>query len=155
MNFRITALDPAPFAPLFTLDEAILAARGARRVIADDSMGFPCRTSLADAEPGDTLLLVNHCHLSGNTPYAATHAIYIRQNVAMAHPEPGEIPAVLTRRLLSVRAFDATAMMIDAEIVDGIALEPHLKALFERADVDFVHLHYARPGCFAAAAQRA
>lgn len=155
MPFRIHALDPAPYQPLFALSDAALQVRGARRVTADESPGFPCRTSLVDAEPGDTLVLVNHCHLAGNTPYAATHAIYIRQNAPMAHPEPGEIPAVFTRRLLSVRAFDAAAMMIDAEIVDGIALEPHLKALFERSDVDFVHLHYARPGCFAAAVQRA
>lgn len=155
MNFRITALDPAPYAPLFALSDVELAACGARRVVADSTPGFPCRASLADAEPGDTLILVNHRHLAGNTPYAASHAIYLRQGAAMAHPEAGEIPAVLARRLLSVRAFDAAAMMVDADVVDGTALAPHLQTLFDRHDVDFVHLHFARPGCFAAAVQRA
>ncbi len=155
MTFRITALDPAPFAPLFGLDDAALAARAARRVVADRNPGFPCRVSLADAEPGETLILVNHAHLAGDTPYAATHAIFVREGAAAASPAPGEVPEVLRRRLLSVRAYDAAKLMIDAEVVDGTVLAPHLEALFTRADVAFVHLHNARPGCFAAAVERA
>ncbi|MBC7522170.1 MAG: DUF1203 domain-containing protein [Sandarakinorhabdus sp.] len=155
MTFQIHALDPTEFIPLFELDDAALVGRGARRVTATSSPGFPCRVSLEDAGIGETLLLVNHAHLTGETPYAATHAVYIRQNAPVAVPEAGKIPIVLTRRLLSVRGFDRDRMMIDAEIVDGAQLAPHLEALFARDAIDFVHLHYARPGCFAAAVTRA
>lgn len=50
MSFRITGLDPSPFAPLFALSDAELAARGMRRRFADEPVGFPCRVSL-DAAP--------------------------------------------------------------------------------------------------------
>lgn len=155
MAFQITALDPAPFQPLFAMDDAALAARGARRVTATASPGFPCRVSLADAEPGETLVLVNHAHLVGPTPYAATHAIYVRAAATRACPAPGEIPEVLRRRLLSIRAYDTDSLMVAAEVIDGAELAPLLAALFARPDVAFVHLHNAKPGCFAAAAFRA
>lgn len=155
MTFRITALDPAAFAPLFDLDDAALAARGARRVVADKSPGFPCRVSLADAEPGETLILANHVHLAGDTPYAGAHAVFVREAAVRADPAPGEVPLVLRRRLLSVRAYDAGAMMIDADVIDGKTVGPALDTLFARPEIAFVHLHYARPGCFAAAVTRA
>lgn len=155
MTFRITALDYAPFAPLFTLSDAELASRGARRVVADTSTGFPCRVSLEDAAVGETLILANHRHLDGDTPYAASHAVFVRAGARPATPVPGEIPAVLRRRLLSVRAYDADRMMIDADVVPGESVAPALAALFARPETAFVHIHNARPGCFAAAAVRA
>ena len=45
MHHTITGLSPAPFAPLFALGGAELAARGARRVGADAAI----RSMLADA----------------------------------------------------------------------------------------------------------
>lgn len=155
MAFRITALDPVSFSPLFALSKAELAARGARRVVADASPGLPCRVSLADADPGETLMLVNYRHLGGNTPYAASHAIYVRAGAAQAHPAPGEVPEVLRRRLLSVRAYGADSLMADADVMPGETLAPALAALFARPEIAFVHIHNARPGCFAAAAIRA
>lgn len=155
MTFRITALDPSAFADFFALGDAALATRGARRVVADASPGYPCRVSLEDAEIGETLILANHTHLAGDTPYAGAHAVYIRENAIRAEPRPGDVPDVLRRRLLSVRAYDAGQMMVDADVVDGEALAPHLDALFARPEISFVHLHNARPGCFAAAVTRA
>jgi len=155
MNFRITALDGADFAPLFALSDAELAARGARRVVADASPGFPCRVSLADAEPGETLILFNHESLAANSPYRACHAVFVREGAEQAEPAPGEVPLMLRRRLLSVRGFDAGAMMVDADVIDGETLGGHLEALFARPEIAFVHIHNAKPGCFAAAAVRA
>jgi hypothetical protein len=154
MTFQIHALDPAAFAPLFDLDDDALVARGARRVIATDNPGFPCRVSLDDAAVGETLLLVNHAHLTGVTPYAATHAVYIRKEARRMVPAAGEIPKVLARRLLSVRGYDRDSLMIEADVVEGHGLAPHLEALFAKPAIAFVHLHYARPGCFAAAVSR-
>ncbi len=155
MSFQITALDPARFAPLFAMSDAELAAAGARRVVADSAPGFPCRVSLADAEPGETLILAPFEHLGGNTPYRQTHAVFVREGVAQARPAPGEVPLVLRRRLLSVRAYDAARQMIAADVIDGEATAATLDAMFADPAVDVIHLHNARPGCFAAAAERA
>lgn len=155
MSFQIHALDPKPFEAWFGRDSAALAAQGIRRVTATATPGFPCRVSLADAEPGETLLLLNHAHLAGPTPYAASHAIYVREGARRATPAAGEVPDVLQRRLLAVRAYDRDAMMIDAEIVEGTAVAAQIERFLARPETQFIHLHNARRGCFAASVTRA
>jgi len=155
MDFRIVALPAAPFAPLFGLPEATLAARGVRRVIADRQPGFPCRVSLRDAAPGESLLLLNYEHLPSPGPYRSSHAIYVREHAAECVPGVNEIPAVLATRLLSVRAFDADGMMVDAEVCAGAEVAPLIGRYLDAARVALVHLHNARPGCYAAQAVRA
>ena len=154
MPFQIHAIPVATYAALFDLDDKDLARKGARRVIATSKPGFPCRVSLEDADPGDELILVNHRHLDANTPYASAHAIYIRKDAAEAQPNPGEIPEVLASRLLSVRAFNSDSMMLDADVVEGVDLAEKLDAMFNEPNVDTIHIHNARQGCFAAKATR-
>ncbi|WP_375286204.1 DUF1203 domain-containing protein [Sphingomonas sp.] len=155
MAFRISALPLAPFAPLFCLDDAGLAARGACRVVADRTPGFPCRVSLVDAAPGERLILTHWQHQPAETPFRASHALYVREDAAQAHPAPGEVPALLRLRTLSLRGFDATGMLVAADLAEGPALEPALEAMLAAAPVAYVHLHYAKPGCYAARADRA
>ena len=155
MSFRVVALPAEPFAPLFALSDAELRLRGAVRRVADRTPGFPCRVSLRDAEPGETVILVHHEHQPADTPYRAGHAIYVREGAVQAHPAVGEVPEMLRRRLLSVRAFDAAGMMTDADVVDGRALEPALHRMLADGAVAYLHLHNARPGCCAARVDRA
>jgi hypothetical protein len=46
-------------------------------------------------------------------------------------------------------------MMVDAEIAEGSALEPLIVRFLGRGDVDCLHAHFARRGCFAARIERA
>jgi hypothetical protein len=155
MSFRIRALPRAPFEPLFAMTDAELRLRGARRVTADAAPGFPCRVSLQDARPGERLILVNHRHLACDGPFAASHAIYVREAAEAADPAPGEVPALLRGRTLSLRAFDGEDMLRAAELVPGAGLEPVLERLLADPKVAQVHIHYAAPGCYAARAERA
>jgi hypothetical protein len=155
MNFRISGLPLAQFAHLFALSDAELARRNVVRRIADKPRGFPCRVSLQDAQPGDRVLLLNYEHHAVATPYRSSHAIYVRENAQEATPAVNEIPAVLRTRLLSVRAFDANGFMTGAEVVDGEALAPAIAQLFEHAEAAYLHLHNAKPGCYAARVDRA
>ena len=155
MTFRIVALDPAPFAPLFALDDAELAAHGARRDVADAKPGYPCRVSLVDAEPGETLILANFVHQPAAGPFRASHAVYVREGAVRAEPAAGEVPALLRLRTLSLRAFDAGGAMIDARLVDGHDVEAAIDAMLALPACAEVHIHYAAPGCFAARAVRA
>src|SRR3546814_5687957 len=79
MTYAITGLDPQPFAPLFAMTDADLAARGARRVTANADRGFPCRISLEDARAGEELILLHHVSHDVATPYRSAYAIYVRQ----------------------------------------------------------------------------
>ncbi len=156
MTFQILALEPAEFSTLFALSDAELTARRARRVTATSNPGFPCRVSLVDAEVGDTLILAWHTHQPASSPYHASHAVYIREGAAMAQPEPDELPEVLTRRPISLRAFNSDGDMVAADLADGeAALRAGLDQLLGLPEVADVHLHNAKPGCYAARAVRA
>lgn len=154
MSFRITGLSPEPFTPLFGLSERELADEGARRLTADAKPGFPDRIELRDAEPGESLLLINYEHQSAATPYRSRHAIFVREGAVAAYDRTGDIPQALFIRPLSLRAFDADGMMVDADLATGAEIEPLIERLFGDASVAYIHAHFARRGCYAARIDR-
>lgn len=155
MPFRISALPYAPFAPLFALADDVLHARQARRVIAGPNGGYPCRVSLVDAAPGETLILAHYEHQPVDSPFRASHAIYVREAAIEAPLAPGAVPALFRTRLLSLRGFDEEGMMQAADVVEGVALEPAIETMLADPAVAYLHLHYAKPGCYAARVDRA
>ena len=155
MHFRITGLSPEAFRPLYGLSDDELARRGARRYIADAKPGFPDRIEMRDAEPGDSLLLVNYVHQPADTPYRASHAVFVREGAEAAFDAVDQVPEVLRLRKLSLRAFGADHYLAAAVVVDGRELEHELDQLFARPDVAYIQAHYAAPGCYAARIERA
>jgi len=154
MSFRITGLPAEQFSDLFTLSDDALAARGAVRRIADARPGYPCRVSLTDAEPGEQVILVHFEHHAVASPFRASHAIYVRAG-EQTYDAIDEIPEQLRLRLLSVRAFDPRGMLVAAEVVDGNQLELVIDRLFADGAASYLHVHYAKPGCYAARVVRA
>jgi hypothetical protein len=155
MSFRIVGLPAEHFAPLFALTDAQLAAQGAvRRVAEARSPGTPCRISLTDAQPGDELLLVNYEHHPVDSPYRMRFAIFVRTGEE-TYDEVDQVPEQLRLRTLAVRSFDADAMMVDRELVDGRELEAAIARLFADARAAYLHVHFAAPGCYAARVERA
>lgn len=155
MSFRITGLDPAPFQHLYGLDEAALASHGAIRYRVDKASGFPDRVELRDLEPGESALLVNFTHQPADTPYRASHAIFVREGATRAHVVHDEVPEVMRRRPLSLRAFDAAHMMVSAVLVAGAEARAAIDGLLEDPAVAYVQAHYAQRGCYAARIDRA
>jgi len=155
MSFRIQGLSPAPFVALYGLAEDDLAARGAIRYVVDKAPGFPDRVELLDAAPGETVLLINHVSQPAETPYRASHAIFVREGATRAFDEIGVVPPAFRPRLLSLRAFDERGMMIDADVVEGEDVEGLIARLLEDARVERIHAHYAKRGCYAGLITRA
>ena len=149
MDFRITGLSPEPFKPLFDLDNAALANLGARRSIADDAISFPCRVSLAHAAPKEELILLSYEHQGAHSPYRATGPIFVIKSAIAAFDAINVIPEPVRTRLLSVRAYDAQDLIVIADVVDGKDVEALIASFFEREDVAYLHVHYARRGCYA------
>lgn len=154
MNYQISPLQLSEFQHLINADDAVLAQEGVVRLKADAKPGFPCRISLQDAEPGESVLLLHYEHQSVATPYRSSHAIIIRENAEQAEPYINQIPDLLRIRVLSVRGFDMVGMMIEADVVDGAALETTIEDMFGNAAVEYLHIHNAKPGCFAARVDR-
>lgn len=144
-----------PFAPFFALDDEQLRARGGKRYVADRQPGFPCRVSLMDATPGERVVLVPFTHQDSDSPYRASGPIFIRENAQSASVGLNEVTGLLRVRILSVRAYDADALMVDADVVDGRELESVIHRMFTDAGVTYLHVHFARPGCFACRVDRA
>jgi hypothetical protein len=154
MAYRISGLAPEIFQELFAFDEAQLTALGIRRVVAAESHGYPCRVSLEDAQQGETLLLLPYEHHRVAGPYRASGPIYVRRKADAAANFEDSIPPSLHRRLLSVRAYDAEGWMHAAEVVEGSALEVCITNFFAVAQIDYLHVHNARPGCYSCRVDR-
>jgi hypothetical protein len=154
MSFRITGLHPEPFRHLLAAPDRELERLGARRVLVDAKPGAPCRVSLDDAEPGEAVILFSYEHQPEPTPYRQQGPIFIRA-IDTCFDEVGVIPPAFARRPLSLRAFDASHMMIDADVVDGVEAETLIERLLDNAETAYIHAHYARRGCFAGTIWRA
>lgn len=154
MDFRIKGLDPEPFAPLFAMSDEQLARRQALRRVSDQQPGFPCRVTLRDADPGETVLLLNYEHLPVDSPYRSRHAIYVSE-AAEAFDAVNTIPPAFRERLLAIRAFDAGGLMLDADIVEGRHSAPLIEKLLALPHVSYLHAHYAKRGCYAGRIERA
>jgi hypothetical protein len=155
MSFRVTGLSPEPFRHLYGLSDAALAAEGVIRYVADTKSGFPDRVGMRDAEIGERMLLLNHICQPANTPYRATHAIFVREGAAARYDRVNEVPEVMRTRLLSLRAYDAAGMMLDADVVDGANAEVLIQRLFASSLVAYIHAHNAKRGCYSGRIERA
>lgn len=154
MHFRIQGLPAELFTELFTLSDAALAARNAVRRVADAKPGYPCRVSLTDAEPGDELILTHFEHHAVASPFRASHAIYVRRG-EQTFDAVDQVPEQLRLRLLSLRSFDAAGMLTAADVVDGRELEGGIARLLADERAAYLHVHFAKPGCYAARVVRA
>ena len=154
MNFQITGLPSAPFQPYFSMDAAELALHGAMRLIADDDRS-PCRVSLAHAAIGDELLLVSYEHQMAQSPYRAAGPIYVRKNAIEAKLMANEVPKQICSRLLSVRCYDRGDLIVEAEVTEGALVEATIEQFFRSDSVMYIHIHFARRGCYAARVDRA
>ena len=152
MHFRIRGLPAEHFAPLFALSDEDLKERGALRRIADGPR--PCRISLTDAKLGDELILINYEHHAVASPYRMRFAIYVRAG-EQTFDAVDIVPKQLRTRTLALRAFDADAMMIAWEMIEGAELEQAIARQFADPSAAYLHVHFAAPGCYAARIERA
>jgi Protein of unknown function (DUF1203) len=150
MSFRISGLSAEPFRHLYGLSNEALVAHGASRYVADKSPGFPDRVELRDARIGESLLRVNYEHHPGNSPYRSAYAIFVLEGAENSYDRVDEVPDVLFRRLLSLRAFSTEGMLLNADVVEGKDIEPLIGNLFGDPAVAYIHAHNAKQGCYAA-----
>lgn len=154
MSFVIRGLDPAQFEGVIGAREAELAARGAVRRIAESKPGYPCRVTLEDADPGDSLILLNYESHRVATPYRSAYAIFVNEKAREAAVYRDEIPPVMRARPIALRHFSKEGMLIGASLaLKGDSREAILAA-FAKEEVEYIHAHNAAHGCFAAEVRR-
>lgn len=154
-NFQIKSLKDSEFADLFDLSDLELEKMGAARLTVDKKLAFPCRVCLEDAEPGEEVILLSYQHHKTNSPYRSGGPIYIRKNAATAMLGINEIPKMLDHRLLSLRAYDKNGMMKQALVAEGHSLRTVLDTIFDNPEIEYIHIHNAKPGCYNCVVERA
>ena len=152
MTFQIHALPASAFAQLDQLSDQELKARDIQVHVSDGA--FPCRVSLNDVPEGGQVFLLNFEHQPNQTPYRSRHAIFVAKGAVEAAPQPGELPHMIRSRLLSVRAFNPQHEIVDADVCEGKTVDAMIGHMFTNPEVDYIHLHFARRGCFAASVTR-
>ena len=148
VTYKVTGLSPALFEHLFGLPDDELREHGVRRYIVDKTPGFPDRIEMRDANIGETVLLLNHVSQSADTPYRASHAIFVSERSKKQFSASDTIPDVMRLRLLSLRAFDQAGYIVDADVVDGTDVEQVIGRLFSNPSVSYIHVHNAKQGCY-------
>jgi hypothetical protein len=154
MSFVITGLSPEPFRHLFGLSKEVLRELNIVRRTADTKPGYPCRITLEDATPGETLLLLNHQSHTAETPYASRYAIFVRESASAARTFRNELPPVLVNRPIALRLFGEDGMLVGADMGVNGELAAKIEAALARPDVAYIHAHNAMHGCFAAEIRR-
>ena len=155
MAFRIQGVPADTFQHLFSKSDDELENIGMKRCVADMSPGYPCRVSLEDADIGETLILGQFEHHPVCGPYRSSGPIYIRETARDQFDCINEVPKQLLTRLLSIRGYDRVGLMRSAEVIEGRDLATVIEGFFTNADIDYIHVHNARPGCFACRVDRA
>ncbi len=148
--FQVSPLPAAEFSALFGLTDAELAARGIVVKTAAEGDVLPCRVSLRDARAGERALLMNFEHQPASSPYRSTYAIYVVEGAEEAELAPGELPPVFMGRPLAVRGFSEDGMLVEAGMAMGPEIRPLIERLLAADGVDYLHVHNAMHGCYAA-----
>ena len=146
--FRIVPLQTA-------VADTLRALPGSERVIADEPHSFPCRHCLSDAIPGEGLVLASHSPFDQPGPYREVGPVFVHAEPCARYGDERVAPEQLRRRLLALRGYDFRQRIVAADVVQGSDFEPLLARLFERSDVDYVHVRFARTGCYACRIERA
>jgi hypothetical protein len=153
VTYRVVGIDPAPYRPLFALNDAELAERGIVRMTVT-SPTFPCRVSLEDRPIGEQVLLLNHVSHDVANPYRASHAIFVAEAAEEAAEFVDEVPPVFKTRVLSLRGFDRNGMMAEAVLTQPGEADAGIRQLFDNPQIETIHAHNATRGCFSAKIER-
>ncbi|MBS7253256.1 DUF1203 domain-containing protein [Flavobacterium branchiicola] len=154
-NFIIKPLNHTEFLGFFELTDLELEKIGAIKMTVDKFPGFPCRISLEDAEIGEEILLLPYKHHKTNSPYQSSGPIFIRKKASTPVFTVNQVPKMLNHRLLSLRGYDKKGMMKEASVTEGNSLKEQIIQTFKNEQIEYIHIHNARPGCYNCLVERA
>jgi hypothetical protein len=116
----------------------------------------PCRRCLRDARPGERLALTGYDPFTVRSPYAGEGPVFVHADGCEPFASaPGAVSEQVGGRMLSIRAYDADAMMTEASVLEGERFSERATELLDDPEVEFLHVHFAGPGCFAFRVDRA
>jgi len=99
------------------------------------------------------MLLLSYDPFLGDSPYSGPGRIFVHQKHCTPY-QGTEVPEQQRWRLLSVRAYNGQHMMVGSEVLHGSELEEVAGKMLGGTGVEYLHVHNAKPGCFAVRVER-
>lgn len=121
---------------------------------AEEPGALPCRVCLEEASVGEEMFLFSYSPFERPTPYRNIGPIFVHVNACKPYDRPATVPDLMRRRLLVLRGYSAHHRMIECDVVEGAVLESLIERFFGNPDVDYIHAHNARAGCFVCRIER-
>ncbi len=124
---------------------------------ADVATGYgPCRLCLAFFRKGEERrLLFTYDAFEGTEALPLPGPVFIHEAACARYPEDGGFPRHLEEHRLTLAAYARGRHLRAEEQVEGGEVEPAIRRLLERTDVDYIHVRDAAAGCYDLRIERA
>lgn len=149
MNFRIRGIDETVCNRFFQMSEEELAANNAKKIVVEERYSAPCRLSLTDCVPGDEVVAFNYFHHNVCSPYRGFGPVFVKLNAKKVFIADNTLPElVLDDRRFSIRSYDASSVMVTAEVVLGRDIKAYIDKIFLDKRIAYSQVHFAASGCW-------
>jgi hypothetical protein len=153
VNFRNIGPWGKRLSNLFAHFDTELAWQNAVRQIAAAHDPGDGRRISPESTAGDELVPVNDQRRTAHSAYRIRFASYVSKGQQTCSGID-KIPEQLRLRALAVHAFDANAMTVGFEVVEGRDLEAAIERQLANPGTTYLRIHSALRGCFAAQVER-
>lgn len=152
MKYRVVAIETA------VADQARLNAK--------DALGFPtfttaageglaCRHCLQWIETGAPATFFTLDPFAGTETLPLPGPVYVHGDGCERYADEGRLPTHLFESPRTLNAYAKGRKLVAQEYVQGVMAEPTIERLFERGDVEHVHVRSTTAGCFTFRVERA
>lgn len=122
-----------------------------------DGDGMPCRHCLKNIAAGDAYLILAYRPFPELQPYAETGPIFLHAEECERADGSEELPEIPESPDYIVRGYGRDDRIVygSGGVIPTGAVVARAKALFERADIAYVHVRSARNNCYQCRIERA
>jgi hypothetical protein len=111
--------------------------------------GLPCRHCLDWIVKGtEQATLFTHDPFAGLEKFPLPGPVYIHAEGCQRYPENGGIPMHLMASPRTLNAYAHGRRLLAQEYVDRVSAEAAIARLFERPEVDYIHVRSTTAGCY-------
>jgi Protein of unknown function (DUF1203) len=152
MNYKVVAIETA------VADKARLNAKdalGFPTFTEAAGEGLPCRHCLRWIETGARATLFTHDAFAGVETLPLPGPVYVHADGCERYADEGQLPRHLLESPRTLNAYGKGRKLVGQEYVQGAEAAAAIDRLFERADVEYVHVRSTTAGCYTFRVERA
>lgn len=116
-----------------------------------DGDGVPCRHCLTNVAKGEPYLILGYRPFPEPQPYAECGPIFLHANSCMRHVETPSVPNLFLHRTeMLLRGYNRCNRIIygTGQIVKTVDMAAAAEKMFERQDVEYIHVRSATENCY-------